>query len=196
MKAWQIENEPNWWAMHETGGWRSGAAWLEAGGFRDELLKALHGAVHEEDPEAVTIINLEADELRTGVAEYTRFCDVIGLDFYPNYKAPEPVGASVIRRAQQFAKEAGKPVLVAETGYPSGPSLLGYSREKQADYVGNALKEAYSLDQVMGIGIWRYLDTSWKSFPPQENHFGLVDENEGPKEAWLRYADVVKELRR
>jgi hypothetical protein len=195
ISTWQIENEPNWWRMHEVGGWRTGASWLEAGGFRDELLKVLNAAVHEEDPGATTMINLEADEEKTDVAEYAKYCDVIGLDFYPNYKSSEPVDASVIRSAKTLSSEAGKPVMIAETGYPSGPSLLGYSEERQAEYVSLAMREAHSLDEVTAVGIWRYLDTSWKSFPPQENHFGLIDEKKGPKGAWYRFGQEIKELR-
>ena len=193
--TWQIENEPNWWTMHEAGGWRTGAAWREGEGFRDELLKTLNAAVHEEDPGATTMINLEADEERLDPTEYARFCDLVGLDFYPNYKAAEPVDASVIRRAYSIGAAAQKPVMIAETGYPSGPAVLGYSKGKQADYVARALEEAHAVDRVTGASIWRYLDTSWTSFPPQENHFGLIDEKEGPKEAWYRYGQVLKELR-
>ncbi|MDG6964566.1 MAG: endo-1,4-beta-xylanase [Nitrososphaerota archaeon] len=195
ISTWQIENEPNWWAMHEVGGWRTGASWLEGPGFRDALLKVLNDAVHEEDPQARTMTNLEADEEKLEVAEFAKYCDIVGLDFYPNYKASEPVDAAVIRRAQDVSKETGKPVMIAETGYPSGPSLLGYSEKKQADYVQRVMREAFSLEGVTGIGIWRYLDTSWSSFPPQENHFGLIDEKEGPKEAWYRYGQALKELK-
>ena len=195
VSMWQIENEPNWWRMHEAGGWRSGAAWLEEGGFRDALLKALNEAVHEEDPHALTMVNLEADEGLSGVGQYAKHCDVLGLDFYPNYKAPEPVDASVLRRAGEVGRETSKPVVIAETGYPSGPSVLGYNEDRQAEYVERALREAAATEEVTAIGIWRYLDTSWRSFPPQENHFGLVDEKEGPKKSWYRYGQVVKELR-
>ena len=193
--TWQIENEPNWWTMHEAGGWRTGASWLEGAGFRDNLLMVLNEAVHEEDAKAKTMINLEADEEKLDAAAYARHCDIVGLDFYPNYKSPEPVDATVVRRADGVAKETGKPVLVAETGYPSGPSIMGYTKEKQAAYVERAMREAFSLDGVTGISIWRYLDTSWSSFPPQENHFGLIDEKEGPKDGWYRYGQVLKELR-
>ena len=195
VESWQLENEPNWWMMHEAGGWRSGASWLEGKGFRDALLGTLNDAVHEEDQGATTMVNLEADEGKLNAAEYVKFCDVLGLDFYPNYKSPAPVDASVIRRSTDFSRATGRSVLIAETGYPSGPSLLGYSQEKQADYVAQALQEAHSLDGVTGIGIWRYLDTSWESFPPQENHFGLIDEKKGPKSAWYKYGQVLRELR-
>ena len=195
ISAWQLENEPNWWVMHEAGGWRTGALWREGKGFRDELLKTLNAAVHEEDPRATTMVNLEADEEKLDAAEYAKFCDVLGLDFYPNYKAAEPVDASVIRKADKVAAAVEKPVMIAETGYPSGPSILGYSKGRQADYVAQALRESYATDSVTAVGIWRYLDTSWDSFPPQENHFGLIDEKEGPKDAWYRYGQVLKELR-
>lgn len=193
--CWQVENEPNWWVMHEAGGWRTGASWREGKGFRDALLKTLNAAVHEEDPRATTMVNLEADEERLEVTEYAEFCDLIGLDFYPNYKAAEPVSASVIKRADSIATTAGKPVMIAETGYPSGPSILGYNKDKQSDYVALALRNAYFADRVTAVGIWRYLDTSWTSFPPQENHFGLIDEKSGPKDAWYRLGRVIKELR-
>ena len=195
INTWQIENEPNWWRMHEVGGWRTGASWIEEGGFRDELLKVLNDAVHEEDPGATTMVNLEADEEKSSPSEYARFCDVLGLDFYPNYTSSEPVDASVIRRAKAVVTETSKPVMIAETGYPSGPSVLGYSEEKQSEYVAMALNEAHSLDGVTAVGIWRYLDTSWTSFPPQENHFGLIDEKKGPKKAWYRFGEALKELR-
>jgi hypothetical protein len=194
--SWQIENEPNWWKMHEAGGWRKGAAWLEGGTLNEGLLGALNKGVHEEDPKATTIINLEADEEKLSVAEYAQHCDILGFDFYPNYKASEPVDPSGIRKVEALSLATGKPVIISETGYPSGPELLGYNQGKQADYLERALKVAHSLDRVTGIGIWRYLDTSWKSFPPQENHFGLVDEKEGPKQAWYKYGQVLRDLKR
>jgi hypothetical protein len=195
VKAWQIENEPNWWTMHEAGGWRAGASWLEPGGFRDRLLKALGEAVHEEDPAATTVINLEADQADLKVSDYTAFCDLVGLDFYPNYKSSSPVSVGVFDRAREAARESGGRVMVAETGYPSGPEFLGYTEAKQAAYVEAALRKAHGIDEITSVGIWRYLDTSWRSFPEQENHFGLVDEKRGPKAAWRSFGQLVKDIR-
>jgi hypothetical protein len=48
---------------------------------------------------------------------------------------------------------------------------------------------------VTGIGIWRYIDTAWRSFPPQENHFGLFDNKGNPKPAWIEFSNVIKELK-
>jgi len=48
---------------------------------------------------------------------------------------------------------------------------------------------------VTGIGIWRYIDTAWRSFPPQENHFGLFDNKGSPKPAWAALSKVIGELK-
>jgi hypothetical protein len=85
--------------------------------------------------------------------------------------------------------------VISETGYPSGPGFLGYSTQRQAEYVENASREAYAFPNVTGIGIWRYIDTAWRSFPPQENHFGLFDKKGMPKPAWAAYSKVIKELK-
>lgn len=195
IRFWQIENEPNWWAEHEAGGWRSGLAWVHEHGFRQELLQTLNDAVHAEDPNAVTIINLEADAKTIDPGAYSPWCDLLGLDFYPNYKSAHPIKTSVFKLADEIAKVLGKPVMISETGYPSGPSVLGFSPDHQAEYVECAAREAYSLEGVTGIGTWRYIDTAWRSFPPQENHFGLLDNRGSPKPAWNSYSKVIKELK-
>ena len=195
VKHWQIENEPNWWEMHEAGGWRRGASWVESGPFREDLLRVLNEAVHQEDPSALTIINLEADRPIAKIEEYARNCDVIGLDFYPNYRSAEPLSVAPFEKASDYARSSGKPLFVAETGYPSGPALLGYSEQKQAQYVELAVREAFAQDRINAIGLWRYVDTSWRSFPEQENHFGLIDEKRGPKDAWFKLIQILKEIK-
>src|SRR5881396_1535679 len=108
---------------------------------------------------------------------------------------PHPIDTRVLKFGDEVAKALGKPVMVSETGYPSGPSVLGYSPDRQSEYVEGSTRQAYSLDGVTGIGIWRYVDTSWRSFPPQENHFGLFDNRGSPKPAWAAYLRVIKELK-
>jgi len=73
--------------------------------------------------------------------------------------------------------------------------VLAYSAGSQAKYVSDACRESYGLDGVTGIGIWRYIDTSWRSFPPQENHFGLLDTKGNPKPAWSEFSKVIKDLK-
>jgi GH35 family endo-1,4-beta-xylanase len=195
IKSWQIENEPNWWAEHVAGGWRSGLAWVYEHGFRHELLRTLNDAVHEEDASATTIINLEADPVALDPGAYSSYCDILGLDFYPNYKLSHPINTKALKAADQAAKKLSKPVMISETGYPSGPSLLGYSLDNQAKYVEEACRVAHGLNGVTGIGIWRYVDTAWRSFPPQENHFGLFDKKGNLKPAWTEFSKTIKELK-
>jgi hypothetical protein len=195
IKSWQIENEPNWWAEHAAGGWRSGLVWVYEHGFRHELLQTLNDAVHGEDPTATTIINLEADATTLDPGIYSSYCDILGLDFYPNYKISHPINTKTLKLADQIAKKLSRPVLVSETGYPSGPSLLGYSADSQTKYVTEACRVAHGFEGVTGIGIWRYIDTAWRSFPPQENHFGLFDNKGVQKLAWTEFSKVIKELK-
>jgi len=195
IKCWQIENEPNWWAEHAAGGWRSGISWIREEGFRQELLQTLRTAVHTEDSSALTVINLEADAKKIDPALYATYCDVMGLDFYPNYKTAYPINTKFVRLAHEVARTLGKPVIVSETGYPSGPSLLGYSTIHQSEYVKSACRDAHELDGINGIGIWRYIDTAWRSFPPQENHFGLFDNKGNPKPSWTMLSNTIKELK-
>jgi hypothetical protein len=195
VKSWQIENEPNWWAEHEAGGWRSGLSWIHQHDFRQQLLQSLNDAVHLEDPGALTIINLEADAHNLDAKPYAPYCDILGLDFYPNYKLSYPINTKALKLADKLAKDLSKQVIVSETGYPSGPFVLGYSPVHQSRYLESASREAFGLDGVTGIGIWRYIDTRWRSFPPQENHFGLFDNKGNPKPAWGTYSKLIRELK-
>ncbi len=195
VKHWQIENEPNWWSKHVEGGWRSGVSWMDPRGFREDLLKTLNDAVHEEDSGAVTIINLEGDGGMKNLNPYPPLCDIVGLDFYPNYKAASPINIDVFDQAQKLSKEIGKPVMISETGYPSGPRVLGYTEGKQALYVKRAFEKASSLDGIRGLGIWRHRDTTWRSFPPQENRFGLKDAKGHPKPAWGAFKESIAALK-
>ncbi len=195
VKCWQIENEPNWWAEHAAAGWRSGVSWIREQGFRQELLQTLRDAVHVEDPSALTVINLEADAKTIDPRLYASYCDIIGLDFYPNYKTAYPINTTFVKLAGEVAKNLGRPVIVSETGYPSGPSLLGYSMMHQSEYVRSACRDAHGQDGINEIGIWRYIDTAWRSFPPQENHFGLLDNKGIAKPSWTMLSNTIKELK-
>jgi hypothetical protein len=193
IRFWQIENEPNWWRMHAVGGWREGSTWFNQD-FRSQLLKGLNNAVHTEDPDARTIINLEADAKLAKVAPLTAHCDMIGVDFYPNYKRASPIDLSIFTKVKTVAQKTGKSVMIVETGYPSGPALRGYSPVKQAEYVRKACSEALALEALSAIGIWRYSDSPWKSFPLVENHFGLIDSQGRPKPAWTALSEAAQSL--
>src|SRR5207245_9790367 len=102
---------------------------------------------------------------------------------------------NVVRLPDDVVNARCQTVLTDGTGEPSGPSFLGYSAERQGDYVASACRAAHQLDGVTGIGIWRYIDTAWRSFPPQENHFGLFDNKGSLKPAWTEFSKVIKELK-
>ncbi|MFC1507436.1 hypothetical protein ACFLQ6_10265, partial [Thermoproteota archaeon] len=82
----------------------------------------------------------------------------------------------------------------SETGYPSGPFFLGYSASKQTKYVSRACSDASDIEAICGIGIWRYRDSAWRSFPFQENHFGLINSMGNPKPAWNSLKNMIKKL--
>lgn len=196
VKIWQIENEPNWWFAHYAAGWRKGVVWIDSKAqFRRTLLKSLLDAVRAEDGSASIMVNLEVDRALKDLSFYAEFCDILGLDYYPNYSHAKPVEASsLIPKAKKAFQETGKRLMVCETGYPSGPRMMGYSEELQALYVEKALEAVVGLSFIEAVSIWRLSDSEWRSFPEQENHFGLLRANGAPKPAWKTYVDHVKKL--
>jgi len=195
VRVWQIENEPNWWKQHYLAQWRRGIVWLDARK-QEAILRALYDVVRAEAPEATIIINLQAENGRTDWKSYAEYCDVIGLDFYPNYSHSSPIDASALTRTStRVRKETGLPVVISETGYPTGPRLLGFSEEKQAKYIRSACEEAFSCDAIRGLSWFKFSDSYWNSFPYHENHFGLLRKEGNPKLGWDEYARQTRRMR-
>jgi hypothetical protein len=192
IKMWQIENEPNWWKEHLAVSWRSGLIWLEPR-VEEIMLRSLRDVVREENPEAKIIINVEADRQKANWKLYSDYCDVLGLDFYPAYSQPHRTSANALNLAMEVKAETGKPVIISETGYPSGPHLLGYNEERQKEYIRSACQVSYACDAINSLCIWRLSDTNWRSFPVQENHFGLFTKTRDPKPAWHEFVDQIKQ---
>jgi len=193
ISMWQLENEPNWWVEHFASDWRRGGIWLTKN-LQDLILSELCAIVREEDRGSQTMINLESDNNPSAFAKsYSKYSDVIGLDFYPNYASASPITVSELSRKVDAVRPEGKPIMITETGYPSGPSLFGYSPDKQAEYVNSICEKAYSIDAVTSLGMWRLSDPYWLSFPFQENSFGLIDRRGRPKPAWNEYLRQAKE---
>ena len=192
---WQLENEPNWWLEHYWIGWRKGLIWFK----RDlsaTILSELQRVVREEDGNTLTMVNLEADTAKVFFRTFSKYCDILGLDYYPNYIRSDPIDASGIRSiAREVRRMVGNSVVISETGYPSGPRLLGFSETKQAGYVDAVTRESYASDDIQGLGMWRLSDTYWHSFPLQENSFGLLARTGSPKKAWHEYVDQISLLK-
>jgi hypothetical protein len=189
--VWQIENEPNWWLEHTASHWRSGGIWFEKG-IQDRILSTLHSIVREEAPNSKIVVNLECDEKKIDFKASSKYCDILGLDFYPNYIRSSPVDASKVKFAAEVGKQLDMPLYIAETGYPSGPILLGYDNSKQAAYIRSACENSFATDEITGLGVWRYIDSYWRSFPDQENHFGLISKEGSPKPAWNEYVNQIR----
>jgi len=168
IKHWQIENELNQALLTAIWGWRS-PVWLEAllspwadWDFCTELLATLNRAVHESDPDAITTQNLHTDihpDLSHMILQpswvdaatlWRDHMDLIGFDAYPNYYVAEPVYGYVVGERVEALREAscGKPIIVMEIGYPTGPAEMGFSWDRQAQFIDDAFHSAYDAGVV------------------------------------------------
>ena len=166
VKYWQTENELNQAFFTALWGWRTpmfldaiGSAWQDWD-YVTEILKTLRAAVKTEDPEAITTTNFHTDvhpnfnklllqpSWEEAIVQWRDYIDIVSYDAYPNYYLPEPVGgerhAEIVALADELG--CGRPVMVMETGYPSGPAERGFTEALQAEYI----QEAY--DAVVGAG--------------------------------------------
>jgi hypothetical protein len=155
---WQTENELNQAFLTAIFGWRHpdtlaafGSAWQDWA-YVTRILETLRLAVKDADPTALTTTNFHTD-VHPGLNEdfqlpgwiesialWREQMDVVSFDAYPNYyRAAPPDGNEVGVRARVVAAQAcGRPVVVMETGYPTGPSEAGYDEAKQAQFVRDA----------------------------------------------------------
>lgn len=195
IKAWQIENEPDWWKGHMLAGWRSRWIWLRDRN-QEPMLKALSEAVREESPDSTVIINLASRGPKVKWGMYAKYCDIIGIDPYPSYMKPSMTEISEIAKVSHIAnKTTGLPIYIIETGYPSGPHFFGFTEKRQAAYIASACRYATSNEEVRGVGMHRFSDSYWKSFPAQENYFGLLTRYGDPKPAWHEYVSQIRRIK-
>jgi hypothetical protein len=159
---WQTENELNQAFLTAVFGWRSpgftsalGSAWQDWA-FLTDLLSTLRLAVLDADPTARTVMNFHTDvhegigaafgvpSWQASITDWSDQMDVIGFDAYPNYYESQPQRGSVVgeRVAEVVALAEGKPVMVIETGYPTGPSELGFNAADQAVFLEEALESS------------------------------------------------------
>ena len=163
IKLWQIENEPNQAGLTAGWGWRDPkwipgllSAWSDWE-FMTQLIQTLNQAVKDSDPESLTMVNFHTDvpakitrllnqpAWLDAVREWSPYIDVIGFDSYPNYYSPDPVRGNEVGEKVKQIRSLGlnKPVLIVETDYPSGPSVRGFSAEKQAEFIRQSFWSAY-----------------------------------------------------
>jgi len=207
VRYWQIENELNVAGETVIWGWRDGLSWFNWE-FLTDLLKTLNRAVKIENPEAKTAMNFHTDvrllpgiyDWRKDIKRWVEYIDLIGIDAYPNYLMGSPVHGKEIGKRVMAAKnlDLGKPVIVLETGYPTGPTWKGFNGERQAIY----LKQACTSSRINGAdGFFYYCLASAEGFPAKviasnrglqdiEPWFGIVS-GDGYKPAWYAYKEVI-----
>lgn len=178
VKIWQIENELNVACETVAWGWREGPAWCDWE-FLDSLMKSLHQAVKEEDPDAKTTHNFHTDlHWKEDVKRWYEYIDIIGLDAYPNYIIGEPiygmeVGKRTGRAVRLFPK---KKVIVIETGYPTSPSYRKFSEESQAQYIKSAIDSTFE-NGGSGFLYFTFITSEKdeiKGFQAVEPFFGVI----------------------
>ena len=195
IKVWQIENEPDWWKAHVVAGWRSGLMWLFEQN-QEPVLSALSEVVRNECRNSTVVINLASSGPNVRWDMYSKYCDIVGIDPYPSYVRPDMTDVSEIAKVSREANKAtGLPIYIIETGYPTGPHFLGFDEGHQSKYVTSACEYATSNDEVKGLGMYRFSDSYWKSFPTQENYFGLLTVQGEPKQGWHEYVSQIKKIK-
>jgi hypothetical protein len=155
---WQTENELNQAFFTALFGWRHpagvdafGSAWL-SWSYLTRLLETLRRAVKDADPGALTTLNFHTDVhpgINRGfslpgwlesVALWREQMDVVSIDAYPNYYRASPPSGSQVGLYAVYAgmHSCGRPVVVMETGYPTGPAEAGYDEAQQARFIRDA----------------------------------------------------------
>ena len=155
---WQTENELNQAFFTAIFGWRYpalfsalGSAWQDWA-FVTRILDTLRLAVKDADPTALTTMNFHTDvhgginaffghpSWLESVREWRDRMDVVSFDAYPNYYRPSPPNGTEVgaRAAAVSSMACCRPVIVMETGYPTGPAESGYDEQKQAQFIRDA----------------------------------------------------------
>jgi hypothetical protein len=218
---WAIENEVNAWAGHASILFRfrntTDQYWLNPSlnGFRSTLMETLYRNVKDADSSAKVVATIHYG---AWAGEITGFqdtyipsdYDILGVTLYshymnilPPYLTPEQVAKDYVASAVKFSEANGQPVIVLETGFPSGQ--FGYTNtywtdDGQARFVSAFVD--YAIDQpnaIKGIFFYRFRDTNAPGFSvtigsqPQEDFFGLVDFTGRMKPSWLAYGQKIIE---
>jgi hypothetical protein len=168
---WQTENELNQAFFTAIFGWRYPAtldafqsSWVDWD-YVTQILETLRLAVKDADPTALTTMNFHTD-VHPGLNEsfgmpgwiqsirlWRDQMDVVSFDSYPNYYDSTPPDGNAVGEAAEIviARACGRPVIVMETGYPTGPAEGGYDEAKQAQFIRDAF------DSTVAAGVRGFL---------------------------------------
>lgn len=162
VRIWQTENELNQAFLAAMLGQRDptrldalSSLWRRWD-FLTELLETLRKAVLDADPTALTTQNFHTDihedinrsfslpAWRDAIRMWRDQMDIVSFDAYPNYYRATPLRASVLETRTREIRELaeGRPVMLLETGYASGPSELSFNEENQGAYMRDAFDAA------------------------------------------------------
>lgn len=106
----------------------------------------------------------------------------------------------VVKVSALLVAKAGKPVLIKETGLPSGPPTEAFSAARQADFwTGLCRQLAYT--PGLGVVYFEAFDHAWKAenareefgFHPEEGHWGLYSGDGEPGPAITRLRRLWRE---
>ena len=195
---WNTENELNWTYIHVlAAGWRKGRAWFDIS-FLEELLAVLHRSVQLGDPFTLTTMNFNIHDplWLDRLEQWNDHMDIVGLGAYPNYLFAEPVLSVLVNAAVRSAvqRSTGKPVMVLETGYPTGPGERGYQEDLQCTYHEKAVEGTIEAGGA-GYILFRLDDLpdppAWWELQAVEHYWGLVGIDGRRKEAYDLFADMV-----
>jgi exo-beta-1,3-glucanase (GH17 family) len=103
---------------------------------------------------------------------------------------PENWADFVVKVADKLAGDYCGPILVKETGLPTGPVNMGYDAEKQAAF-WRALETQFKPSRARAFSYFSAFDASWRTSDfnpvagvhPEEAFWGLFTEERAPKPA-------------
>lgn len=168
VRIWQTENELNQAFLAAMLGQRDpvrldalSSLWRRWD-FLTELLQTLRKAVLDADPTALTTQNFHTDiheninrsfslpAWRDAIRMWRDQMDIVSFDAYPNYYSATPLRAHEIETRTREIRELadGRPVILMETGYASGPSDLAFTEENQAAYMREAFDAAVRANAI------------------------------------------------
>ncbi len=189
VSIWQIENEPNISEILIALGHRKGNSWND-NNFMTRVLSMLERAVRAEDSDALVAINffIDVTDYQTDINRWISMIDIVGVDSYQDIFNKEPISAAdtILNRIKNISNlTEGKPVMILETGYSSGPEGSGFSEENQKIFI----KEIYSrMDDFNGCGTMYFKHSTSEQNTadlfPSKHYRGLIKENNEGKLSW------------